>query len=169
MQLTEATIRAVPPLKQRARGREPQLVEFIIDGRFFLDVEIGGGNVGFGLVIVVIRDEIFDRVVREEVLEFVIELRGQGFVVRHHQRGPVRLLDHLGHGVGLAGSGDAEQNLVLFAIEDTASQRFNGRCLIAARLVIWYEFEVHGTAVSFQPSAVSLKPGDSPTEGSFRG
>ncbi len=80
----------VAALEQRARRREAQLVELVIDGGFFFDVEVGGGDVGFGLVVVVIGDEIFDRVVREEVLEFVIELGGQRLVVRHDERGTVQ-------------------------------------------------------------------------------
>ena len=75
---------AVAALEERARGREAQLVELVVDGRFFFDVEVGGGNVGLGLVEVVIGDEVFDRIVREEILELVVELGGQSLVVRHH-------------------------------------------------------------------------------------
>jgi len=39
----------------------------------------GGGNVGFGLVVVVVADEIFDSVFGEEGFELVVELGGQGF------------------------------------------------------------------------------------------
>ena len=127
---------AVAPLKQRARGREPQLVQFIIDGGFLLDVEIGGGNVGFGLVIVVVGNEIFHRVMGKEALEFVIELRRQSLVVRHHNRGPVGLLDHFGHGVSLARPGHAQQDLVLLAIEDPPHQGLDGSALVAAWFVV---------------------------------
>ena len=82
---------AVAPLEQRLGGRQPQLVEFVVDGRFLLDVNVARGNVGFRLVIVVIRDEVLDRIVREERLELVVELRRQGLVVRHDQRGAVQL------------------------------------------------------------------------------
>ena len=47
----------------------------------------------------------------------MIKLRGQSFVVRQNQRRAADFLDHLGHGEGLAGAGDAQQHLVLFAIE----------------------------------------------------
>ena len=90
MQLTDATM-SIAPLEQRARGRQPQLVQLIVDGRFLLDVNVAGGNVGFRLVIVVIRDEILDGVVREKALELVIELRGQRLVVRQHERRTVDL------------------------------------------------------------------------------
>ena len=54
----------------------------------------------------------------------------------HHKRGAVQLLDDLGHGVGLAGAGDAQQNLVLLAVENTANQGLDGSGLISARLVV---------------------------------
>ena len=134
---------AVAALEEGARGGEAQLVEFVVDGGFFFDVEIGGGNVGFGLVVVVIRDEIFDRVVGEEILELVIELGGEGFVVGHDEGGAVGGFDDLGHGEGLARSGDAEQDLVLLAIEDTAQERLDGSGLVAAGFVVADELEIH--------------------------
>ena len=115
MQLTELTMMASRRSKRRARGGEAQLVQLFVDGGFLLDVEVAGGNVGFGLVVVVVADEVFDRVAGEELLELVIELRGEGLVVREDQGGPIGLLDDLGHGEGLAGAGDAEQHLVLLA------------------------------------------------------
>src|SRR5208283_5084559 len=109
---------AVPALEQRLRGRQPQLVELIVDGRFFLDIDVGGRNVGLRLVIVVIGDEVLDRVVWEERLELVVELRRQSFVVGKNQRRAIQLLDDLGHRIGLARPRHAEQHLVFLAIED---------------------------------------------------
>src|SRR5256885_3246279 len=130
-------------LKQRASRRKPQLVEFIIDGGFFLDVQVGRWNVRFRLVVVVIRNKIFDGVMWEEILELVIELRRQGFVMCYDQRRPVRLLDDLGHGIGLAGSSDPEQHLLLFAVDHTTNQRLNRRALVALWSVIAYASEIH--------------------------
>ena len=127
---------AVAALKQGTRGGEAQLVQFVIDGGFFLDIHITGGNVGFRLVVVVIRDEVFNRVVGKELLEFVIELCRQGFVMGQHHGRTVQLLNDLGHGVGLARSGNAQQYLVLLAGIDAASQFSNGVYLVALGLVI---------------------------------
>ena len=77
---------AIAALEQRARGGEPQLVELVVDGGFLFDVDVAGGDVGFGLVVIVIADEIFDGVVGEERFEFVIKLRGERLVVREHER-----------------------------------------------------------------------------------
>ncbi len=117
---------AVAALEQRLGRRQPQLVELIVDRRFLLDVNVARGNVGFGLVVVVIGDEILDRVVREERLELVIELRRQRLVVRQDQRRAVQVLDDLGHREGLARAGNAQQYLVLLAVGDAARERLDG-------------------------------------------
>ena len=49
------------------------------------------GHVGLGLVVVVVGDEVLDRVVREELAELPVELRREGLVVRqHHASGAAR-------------------------------------------------------------------------------
>ena len=80
---------------------------------------------------------------REEALELVIELGGEGLVVGHHQRGAVRLLDDLRHGVGLAGSSNAQQHLVLLTVEHTSYQGLNRIALVTFRLVVADESEIH--------------------------
>ena len=106
---------AVAAFEEGARGGEAELVELLVDGGFLLDVEVAGGDVGFGLVVVVVGDEVLDGVVGEEGFELVVELGGEGLVVREDEGGALDLLDDLGHGEGLAGAGDAEQDLILFA------------------------------------------------------
>ena len=49
-------------------------------------MSIGGRNVGFGLIIIVVTDEVFDGIIREKPLEFGVELGGQSFIVRYDQR-----------------------------------------------------------------------------------
>ena len=55
--------------EQRVGGRVAQLVDFVVHRRVLLDEGIGGGDIGLGLVVVVIGDEVFDRVMGEELLE----------------------------------------------------------------------------------------------------
>ena len=69
--------------REEARGRgvaEP--VDVVVPGRVLLDVEVGLRDVRLGLVVVVVRDEVLDGVVREELAELVAELRGERLVVR---------------------------------------------------------------------------------------
>ena len=91
-------------------------------------------DVGFGLVIVVVGDEILDRVVGEEALELAIELRGQRLVGREDQSRALGRLDHLGHGEGLARAGDAEQHLVALAGANALDQLLDRLRLVALRL-----------------------------------
>jgi hypothetical protein len=44
-------------------------------------------HIGFGLVVVVVADEVLDRVVGEQRLELAVELGGQRLVVGQDQRG----------------------------------------------------------------------------------
>ena len=71
------------------------------------------------------------------------ELRGERFVVREDERGAVELGDDLGHGEGLAGTGDAEEHLVLFAGVGAGNQLADGSGLVALRGVVGDELEVH--------------------------
>ena len=66
-----------------------QLVDLFVDVRFLLYVGVCGGEVGFGLIIVVVADEVFHGVVWEILLEFGAELSCQGLVVAHHQSWPL--------------------------------------------------------------------------------
>ncbi len=141
---------AVAPLEQRLGCRKPQLIELVVDRRFLLDVDVAGGNVRLGLVIVVIGDEVFDRVVREKRLELVIELGRQRLVVRQDERRTVQVLDDLGHRKRLARAGDAQQHLVLLAIKRAASERLDSGPLIALWLVRADEFKVHVLVASGQ-------------------
>ena len=148
----------VAPLEERPRGRKPQLVQLFVDRGFLLDVEIPGRNVGLGLVVVVVADKVLDRIRREELLELVIELRGQRLVVRQDQRRPVRLLDDLGHGEGLARAGDAQQHLVLLARRKATRQLVDGPRLIPVRLVAGDELKVHEGIIREQENIRRIMP-----------
>ena len=126
----------VAALEERSRGRQPHAIDLVVDRRFLLDVGVARRHVGFRLVVVVVADEVLDRVLREEAAELLEELRGQGLVVRHHQRRPVQLGDHLGHGERLAGTGDAEQDLVLVAARQPVNELGDGMDLVAAELEV---------------------------------
>ena len=92
----------VPALRQPAGGAVAHAVDLVVDGAVLLDEGVRGGNVGFGLVVVVVGHEVAHGVVREELLELARQLGRQRLVVGDHQRGPVGLGDDVGHGEGLA-------------------------------------------------------------------
>ena len=113
-----------------------QLVDLLVDRGIFFDKGIGGGNVGFRLVIVVVGDEIFDGIVGEEFFELTEELGGQSLVRCQHQRGSLHSHNNIGHGEGFARAGNTEQDLVLITTSNPGNQFFDRLWLIALWLVI---------------------------------
>ena len=73
----------------------------------------------------------------------MVELGGQGLVVRQDERGALHLGDDPGHGEGLAGAGDAEQDLVFFTCGETGHQLADGARLVALGRIGGGELEVH--------------------------
>ena len=92
MQETLATTITSRAGEERTHGREPQALDLFVDAGILFDERVGARDVGLGLIIIEVADEIFDRVVGEEAFELGVELRGQRFVMRDHQR---RLIDVL--------------------------------------------------------------------------
>jgi len=131
----------VVSLKQGLGRGMAQLVDFVVDARVLLDIRVGGRNVGLGLIVVVVGDEIADRVVRKQALELVVELGGQRLVRRHHECRAVGTRDHVGHRKGLARAGDAKQDLMPHAFQHVARKGLDRRRLIALGLVSGDELE----------------------------
>ena len=71
----------VAALEQGVGRGVPQPVDLVVAARVLLDVRVAAGQVRLGLVVVEVADEVLDRVVREEVAELRVELRGEGLVV----------------------------------------------------------------------------------------
>ena len=150
----------VPPLQQGTGGTEPQPVDLVVGGGILGDIGVRMGDIRLWLVVVVVGDEVLHRVVGEELLELRAQLGGQGLVVGQHQRGPLHLLDDLGHGKGLAGSGNAQQHLLLQPVLDALRQRGNGLRLVPGGLIFRYDFKFrHSSSPQFFLAMVS---GDQP-------
>ena len=126
----------VVALEQRPRRRVAHAVDLLVDRGFLLDIGVGARHVGFGLVVVVVGDEVLDRVVGEEAPELAVELGRQRLVGRQDQRRALRRLDHLGHGEGLAGAGDAQQHLVAVVAAQALDQLVDRLGLVALGLEV---------------------------------
>ena len=92
------------------------------------------GDIGLGLVIIVVGDEVFHRVLREKLLELRAQLRGEGLVVRQHERRPLDLFDDARHRERLARARDTEQDLLVEAHLHALRQLFDGLGLVARGL-----------------------------------
>ncbi|MPN42748.1 hypothetical protein SDC9_190305 [bioreactor metagenome] len=71
----------VPSGEQRRGSSQTKFFNLVVDGKILLNIGIGGGNVGFGLIVIVIGNEVLHRVVRKEAFKLTVELRRQCFVV----------------------------------------------------------------------------------------
>ncbi len=125
----------VPAGEQRVGRRVAQPLDLLVDRGVLLDVGVRLRDVRLGLVVVVVRDEVLDRVVGQQLAELVRQLRRQRLVRRHHQGGPLQLLDHPGRGGRLAGTGGTEQDDVLLPAADPPLQLGDRRRLVTVGLV----------------------------------
>jgi hypothetical protein len=85
----------VAAAEERARRGQAQAVDLLVDLRVLLDVGVGARDVRLRLVVVVVGDEVLDRVVGQKLAHLGVELGGQRLVVRHDQRRLLHLLDEL--------------------------------------------------------------------------
>ena len=127
--------------EQRGRRGVAQAVDLLVDRRVLLDVEVARGDVGLGLVVVVVGDEVLDGVLREVGAELVAELRGERLVVHEDQRRLLQPLDRRRHRHRLAGAGGAQQRRVAVALVDALRDRVDRRGLIGGRAVDAVELE----------------------------
>ncbi len=114
-----------------ADGRKAHLLDVLVDRGILLDEEVARWDVGLGLVVVVIGDEVLDRVLRKELAELGIELCRQGLVRCEHERRPPELRNHVRHRVGLARAGHAEQRLERQAVADSLREQRDRLRLVA--------------------------------------
>ena len=128
--------------KEVGRCAQTELVDFVVDACVFFDERVRVRNVRFGLEVIVVAHEVFHRVVREERLEFLIELGGERLVVRENERRLADILDDVCHRECLAGTGHAEERLELFAVLETFGQFFNGFGLVACGSVRTHKVEI---------------------------
>jgi hypothetical protein len=125
----------------------PQAVDLLVDRAVLLDVEVLRRHVGLGLVVVVVGDEVLDRVVREELAELVAELSGERLVVGDHERRPLNLLDRERHRRRLARARHAEQRLEPIPRAQARGQLVTRLRLVGDRLVSGVDLEArHGVS-----------------------
>ena len=88
-----------------------EAIDLVVDRAVLLDVGVARRDVRLGLVVVVVRHEVLDSVLREELAELVRELRGERLVGCEHERRSLHLLDRPRDRGALAAAGDAEKRL----------------------------------------------------------
>ncbi len=132
----------VASLEEGVRGGVAKPVDLVVPRRVLLDVGIGPREVGLGLVVVEVADEVLDGVLREELAEFRVQLGGQGLVVSQDEGRLVVPGDGPGHRRGLARPGRAEQRLVPRTLGQTLAQPLDRGGLVTGGLERDDELEV---------------------------
>ena len=147
---------------ERVRRGEAVALDLLVDGRVLLDVGVRLRDVRLRLVVVVVRDEVLDGVLGEELLQLREELRGKRLVVREDQRRTVPLRDQVRHRERLAGARHALQDKPVVAALQALVELLYRLRLVAGRLELRLEPEY---ALAHFPSlpavihfAVSVSP-----------
>ena len=122
MQETLATITTSRRANKRRGGSVSQAFDLVVDRGVLLDVEVLRRDVGLGLEVVVVGDEVLDGVVGQKLAELVAELGGERLVVRDHERRALDCLDRERHRRGLARARHTEQRLETLAGVQSLSQ-----------------------------------------------
>ena len=133
----------IAPREEGTHGREPQALDLLVHAGILLDEGVGARDVGLGLVIIEVADEIFDRVVWKEAFELRVELRRQRFVVRDDQRRPFYFANDIRDGEGFPRAGHAEEGLVFVTRFYRLDQLADSLTLVALRLISGFELKPH--------------------------
>ena len=122
----------VAPLQDALGTTQAHLLDVFVDGAVFFNEQIALGHVRFGLVIVVVADEVFHSVLGEKFAELAVQLRCQRLVRRKYDGRPAQPGDHVSHGEGFARARHAQQGLIDLPVVHAFHQFVDGLRLIAS-------------------------------------
>ena len=125
----------VTSLQHTLGRRQPHLLDVLVDSRVFFNEEVALRHIGLRLVVVVVADEILNRVLRKKLPELAVQLGCQGLVGRKNDGRAAQAGNHIGHGESFARTGHTQQGLEHLPIVNAFNQLLNCRGLIASRLV----------------------------------
>ena len=112
-----------------------QPLDLVVDRGVLLDEGVRLGDVGLGLVVVVVGDKIFDRIVRKQLAELGRELGCKRLVRLKNQSGTLQLLDQPCRGGALTRARRTHEDDVLFAVANARSQLTDRLRLVTRRRV----------------------------------
>ena len=93
----------------------PHFIDLIVDGGVFFNIGIGLGQIGLGLVIIVIADKISHRVIREKRFKLIVKLGCKSFIMSEHQGRFLHLFYDVGNSISFSGSRHPKQGLGAWA------------------------------------------------------
>jgi hypothetical protein len=123
----------------------PHTIYLFIDRSFFFNIGIGLGQIGLGLVIIVIADKISHRVIREKRFKLIVKLGCKSFIMSEHQGRFLHLFYDVGNSISFSGSRYPEQSLGTWAGSQALDQFFYGLGLVSRRFIVGVKFKrLHG-------------------------
>ena len=120
-----------------------QLINLIVNRSILLDISIRLRNIRLRLIIIVIRNKIFHRILREERLQLTRQLCSQRLIMRNHQSRLAHLIDYLRNRIRLARTRCAQQHLRAQALLHALRQLGNRLRLVACGLKRSLNFKIH--------------------------
>ena len=126
-----------------------QTLHLLVNRGVLFDEGIGLRHIRLRLVVVVVRDEILHRVIRQQLAQLIRQLRRQGLILHEHQGRTLHRLNQPGCGRGLTGTGSAHQHNVLLAVLHTLGELGDSLRLITGRLEGADHFKGGDNAVNF--------------------
>ncbi len=136
----------VAPSQKAVGGGVPEALDLVVDRRVLLDVGVGLRDVGLRLVVVVVRHEVLDRVVRQKLSELIGQLGGEGLVRRHDEGRSLQPLHEPRCGGRLARASRAEEHDVGLTRPDPLLELVDRVWLVTARNEVGYDLErSHGS------------------------
>ena len=88
-----------------------EFIYLVVYGKILFYIRVGGRNIGFGLIVIVIRHEKLHSVFGEKFAEFVAKLGGKRLVVRNNESGALHFFYDVCHSKGLARTRNAQKHL----------------------------------------------------------
>ena len=86
----------IAPTRQQSRGgAKAQFFNFIVNREVFFDISTCGRYIGFRLIVVVVRNEVFYSVIGEESLKFRIQLSSQRLIMCQHKSRTLNAFYHI--------------------------------------------------------------------------
>ena len=126
----------IAALAQGRQSGQTQLVDLVVDRGVLGNVGVRRWHIRLRLVIIIVGNEVLDGILREEFLEFTVELGRQSLIVRYDQRGLLELGDYVRHRKSLAGTRDTEERLGLVSFTEAFDKLADGLGLVTGRFVV---------------------------------
>ncbi len=127
--------------QQRIRRRVPHPINLFVDVGGLLDKRITRRHIRFRLVVVVVRDEVFDRVFGEKLLKLAVKLRCKRLVRRQHQCRAIHLGHHARNRKRLPSTRRTQQHLMLVTPQQPLGQLANRVRLVTLRRLVGHKLK----------------------------